>query len=368
MSASAAPPRIDRRSNNFDALRLFAAWCVLFGHCYPLAGLNVADPFSRVVGIDTLGGLGVSIFFVLSGYLVTLSWQRSTGIAVFLWKRIRRIYPALIVCVLISALLLGPILTTLDLASYVVHQQTSDYIKNSTAWSTHYVLPGVFSKNVYPNAVNGSLWTLPYEIRCYLVVVVVGVLPFALRFKVLLTTLLLSAMLVQRPVVPPASPFDQVFGLNYYMVKLGLFFAVGATYACWRDQLVASCWVGALALLAAWSLPDSSLRNLLWILALSSFILGVALNLPWLPKLPEKMGDWSYGLYLYAFPVQQLLSYLGVVQWVGFAGYVVLCTIVALGCAGVSWFLVERPALAIETLWRAPSAGDLKAKPGPLIS
>lgn len=76
---------LDRRSNNFDALRLLAAWLVLFSHCYPISGQKVADPFNRIVGLDTFGGVGVAIFFVLSGYLVTLSWQRSPGDASFLW-------------------------------------------------------------------------------------------------------------------------------------------------------------------------------------------------------------------------------------------------------------------------------------------
>jgi peptidoglycan/LPS O-acetylase OafA/YrhL len=344
---------VDRQSNNFDLLRLLAAWFVLFSHCYPIAGLKLGDPFSRAVGIDTFGGVGVAIFFVLSGYLVTLSWQRSSGIGSFLWKRTRRIYPALIVCVLICVVVIGPLLTSLDAAAYFTHSQTRDYLRTASAWRIHYVLPAVFANNPVPNAVNGSLWSLPYEIRCYLALMLIGVLPFALRFKVLAVAVVLATMLLLRESSPPASPFDHRFGLDYYMVKLGLFFAIGASYACWQHRVRPVWWVGLIATgLTLW-LPDSSLRNLLWILSFSTLTLGVALDMSWLPKLPAKMGDWSYGLYLYAFPLQQVLALFAVQQTFGFVGYVVLSTLCSLLAAALSWFLIEKPALSLEwQFWR----------------
>jgi peptidoglycan/LPS O-acetylase OafA/YrhL len=338
----------DRRSNNFDVLRLLAAWSVLFSHSYPTGGLKVGDPFSRIVGIDTLGGVGVAIFFVLSGYLVTRSWQSSAGMGSFLWKRARRIYPALIVCVLLCTLLMGPLVTTLDMATYFNHPLTRDYLRTASAWSIHYPLPGVFVGNPVPNAVNGSLWSLPYEIRCYCALALIGMLPFALRWKVLLIAALLACMLLIREPAPPANPFDHRFGLDYYMVKLGLFFAVGATYQCWVSRLNPIWWVGAMGAVIACALPNSALRNLIWVLSFSTLVLGIALGVSWLPKLPSFMGDWSYGLYLYAFPVQQLLAHYGAVESVGFVGYTALCSVAAMACAGVSWFLIERPALQID--------------------
>ena len=352
---STTPARsLDRRSNNFDALRLLAAWLVLFSHCYPISGQKVADPFNRIVGLDTFGGVGVAIFFVLSGYLVTLSWQRSSGDASFLWKRVRRIYPALIVCVLLCAVLLGPLLTKLDTAAYFTHPLTKDYLRTASAWRIHYVLPAVFEGNPVGSAVNGSLWSLPYEIRCYCALVLIGLLPFALRWKALVVVAVLSSMLLLRPAMPPANPFDHVFGLDYYMVKLGLYFAIGASYACWSHRVRPLWWAGVIAVCLTWFLPDSGLRNLLWVASFSAFVLGVALDLPRLPKLPARMGDWSYGLYLYAFPLQQVLALFAVQHTFGFMGYVALSTLLSLAAAALSWFLVERPALSVEwPLWRA---------------
>lgn len=332
----------DRRYNNFDLLRLLAAWFVLFSHCYPLAGRPGSDPYSTYVGLDTLGGLGVSIFFVLSGYLVTQSWDRARGPIDFIWKRIRRIFPALAICVLLCVLIVGPLMTTLDVSAYFHHSHTREYAKTATAWSIRYVLPGVFTGNPVPNTVNGSLWSLPYEILCYLCLLVSGIIPFALRWKVLLTTITIATMLLLRPSSPPAGAFDQVFGLDYYHVKLGLTFATGALFYCWREQLRPRAWLGIMAIAFAWWLPQSPLRVTLYVLGVSTAVLAIALRWRFVPKLPSRMGDWSYGLYLYAFPVQQLLAAGRVHEKFGFASYVILCTTISLAAAGASWFLVER--------------------------
>jgi peptidoglycan/LPS O-acetylase OafA/YrhL len=339
---------VNRLENNFDLLRLLAAWLVLFSHSYPIAGQPTADPFTRYVGIDTFGGVGVSIFFVLSGYLVTQSWQRSAVVCSFIWKRLRRIYPALIVCVFISAVLVGPLLTTLELAVYATHDHTIDYLLTATAWDIHYVLPGVFWNNMHRHVFNGSLWSLPYEMTCYAALLVIGLLPLALRWKVIVVMSILMIMLMIRPASPPAAPFDLVFGLDYYMVKLGLFFAVGSAYQCWSPLCRPVWWIGAIGMVITLALPDSAARNLFWIVSFSTLLLSIAVDVVWLPKLPSAMGDWSYGLYLYAFPVQQIVSYHGGVHNLGFFGYTVLCTALALICAALSWFVIERPALRIN--------------------
>lgn len=339
---------MDRRHNHCDLLRLLAAWFVLFSHSYPLAGQQLADPFSRYVGIDTLGGVGVAIFFVLSGYLVTQSWQRSPGVLNFVWKRVRRIYPALIICILVSVVVVGPMLTTLDRTVYATHAQTLNYLRGATALEIYYVLPGVFWNNPHRHIFNGSLWSLPYEITCYLSLIVVGLVPLALRWKALFAAAVLALLMLARPLSPPAAPLDVVFGLDYYMVKLGLYFAIGAAFNCWRDRLKPIWWIGAVGGAIALALPDSVLRNLLWVVSFSTMVLGVALYLRPLPKLPARMGDWSYGLYLYAFPVQQVLAHLGVPISVGFIGYTVLSSVVALACAAASWFLIERPMLTTQ--------------------
>ncbi len=276
---------------------------------------------------------------------MTLSWQRSTGTIDFFWKRARRIYPALAGCVVIS-ILVGSMLSILEPITYFQHSQTREYLKTASAWTIKYALPGVFSNNPTPNAVNGSLWSLPYELRCYLFLILLGVMPVALRWKTLASAILLALYVLARPSMPL---FDRYLGLDYYHAKLGLFFAIGATYACWRAKARAVWWAGLLETVVTCALPDSSFRTVLWGLSMSTLILGAALATPHrFVKLPERMGDWSYGLYLYAFPVQQIVAYLGFSKSLGLPGYVVVCTMASLVLAAFSWFVIERPALAYD--------------------
>lgn len=334
-----------RHDNNFDILRLFAAWLVLFSHCYPLAGTGQPDPFARWVGVDTLGGVGVAIFFVLSGYLVTESWVRAPAVSTFVWRRVRRIYPALTVCVFVCAFLLGPLVTDLDIGAYLRHPQTYLYLETASAWWINYALPGVFTGNPVSNVINGSLWSLTYEINCYLVLLVVGLLPLAIRFKVLLAAIALLVLVLSRPENLVASPFAQHFGFDYYHGKLGLMFAIGAVFSTWRERLSPKWWHGGLGMLLLLALPESSIKTAAYALSMSIMTLGLATHSTWRLALPERIGDWSYGFYLYGFPIQQLLAFHGVHKSAGLAGYVAVCTVCTMAAAAASWYVVERPWL-----------------------
>lgn len=338
-------PRSPRREDNrFDVLRLLAAWLVLFSHCYPLGGRPGQEPLASSWGIDTLGGVGVAIFFVLSGYLVTLSLERSAGVLEFARRRALRIFPGLVVVVLLCTLLLGPLLTTLPQADYWLHSMTRDYLKTASAWHISYVLPGVFADNPLANAVNGSLWSLPYELTCYVVLALGSMLPLTLRTKVTLATVLLTALVLLRPVVPPASPFDTFYGLDHYHTKLGLIFALGAVFASWREHIRPLVLPGVLALLAAFMLPLGGVRELFYLLGLGSVTLWLALYGRCLPSIPKRIGDWSYGAYLYGFPVQQVLAHYKLHE-MSFLGFVLTSTVVTATLAGLSWHLVEKQAL-----------------------
>jgi len=180
--------RLNRDDNRFDILRLLAAWLVLFSHCYPLGGRASSEPLTRTAGIDTLGGVGVAIFFVLSGYLVTLSLERSPHLLEFARRRILRIYPALMTICLLSVVLLGPLLTTLPQTTYWHQRLTWSYLLTASAWIIQFPLPGVFADNPLPSAVNGSRWSPPYEITCYLVLALLSLVPGSTRAKVTLVT------------------------------------------------------------------------------------------------------------------------------------------------------------------------------------
>lgn len=115
------------RNNRFDTLRLFAALLVLWSHAFPLGGRPELEPLARYTGLDTLGGLGVAIFFVLSGYLLVLSWERNPNVWAFTRNRAVRIYPALVALCVLSVMVLGPLLTRLTQAEYWTHSFTWRY-------------------------------------------------------------------------------------------------------------------------------------------------------------------------------------------------------------------------------------------------
>lgn len=335
---------LNRDDNRFDILRLLAAWLVLFSHCYPLGARAQSEPLASTLGVDTLGGVGVAIFFVLSGYLVTVSLERSPNLFTFFRRRALRIYPGLIAICLLSVLVLGPLLTTLPLPVYWHHSLTWSYFTTAGAWLIQYPLPGVFADNPLPYAINGSLWSLPYEITCYLALVLLSLLPGAMRWKVTLAAAGLAGVLLARPVGPSTGPFDVFLGMDYYHGKLGLLFALGAVFAVWRAHLRPLCWPAVLLVGSALWLPHGPWQLLLYVLGLGTLTLWLALYALWLPRLPQRMGDWSYGAYLYGFPVQQVLAHFRLHE-ASFAGYVLACTVLTFALGGLSWHLIEKQAM-----------------------
>lgn len=160
-----------RNDNNLTFVRWVAALMVLYGHSFVFTG----NTESLFLGIVTYGPLGVAIFFSISGFLIARSWNADPSPIRFLIKRVLRIFPALAVCITLSVFVLGPIVTTLELREYLQHPATLDYLSNVFLYITYY-LPGVFENNVYPNAVNGSLWSLPVEFFMYLLLAATGML------------------------------------------------------------------------------------------------------------------------------------------------------------------------------------------------
>ena len=164
--------------NNFDFFRFLAATLVIYSHAFPLSGNGYnGELFVKLTNSQMSGGsIGVGIFFLMSGYLIAKSWDGNPNIAQFVRKRILRIIPGLMVCVLVSMLVIGPIYTALPIKEYFFHNDTISYIKNVFLWETRFTLGGTFVGLPYANVINGSLWTLKYEIRCYLILLMLGIM------------------------------------------------------------------------------------------------------------------------------------------------------------------------------------------------
>jgi peptidoglycan/LPS O-acetylase OafA/YrhL len=331
-----------KHDNSFDALRLFAALLVIFGHAFRLTG-EAGVTFAGS-GVATTG---VKVFFVISGYLVAQSWLRDPDPRRFLQRRVLRIVPGLAAVVLITTFVLGPALTNLPAPAYFADPRSWFYLANLAFYPAD-ELPGLFTSNIAPNEVNGSLWSLPPEMSMYLLLPALAVVSLVITRGYWLIAL--AAGLVTLVALAVVLPSPDLRGALVYGTRLWAWFAVapfflvGACYAFfgWDQALKRSVALALLVLLlAAPAVPIAT--ELMLILALPYIVLAFGVAPAPLHGALTRHGDFSYGLYLYAFPIQQALVALGFPggAWGNFA----LAALLAGICAALSWHLVERPAL-----------------------
>ena len=330
------------RNNNLDLLRLLFASMVVVAHCYELTAGRSAEPLVALFGTLTLGNLAVDCFFILSGFLITESWLRAPHAGPFLFKRIRRIYPAYVVAFLVSVFIVGPLATTQPLP----YLQNLDARQLATNLITLHapVTPPI--SGVANPVVNASMWTLLYEFCCYLALMIAGVAGYLKSKPLLVATLLVT--LLSSIFIPHAdgggnhlfvvTRFTLMFlsGTCFYILDIRRFLsaklavpAVAALAFCLTSHRLAEAGV---ALFGAYVIFYVSFARTLW----------------------NPLPDISYGTYLYGWPAEILvIKYLD-------QGPLLDCLIsipVALACGWLSWVLVEAQAQKI-------SYSDLRAGMG----
>jgi peptidoglycan/LPS O-acetylase OafA/YrhL len=344
--------RLENRDNNFDVLRLVAATLVLLSHCYPLTGHP--EPFAELTGV-TLGEVGVVMFFAMSGFLIAKSWTDEPAPGRYFVKRGLRLLPALVVAVAFTTLVIGPLFTELPLSEYFTDPATWFYLVRASLLVTIAgQLPGVFEDNVYPEAVNGSLWTLPLEAGCYVMIVVLGLIGILQR-RVLVGAAAAVVLLALTPLAPlPDGISHTAAGGNVKSVlELIATFLFGALLYSLRDRLRLS-WAVPGVLGVVWVLSwHSEWTTLTTVLALSTAVIVFAFRTPSSLRRLTAPGDVSYGIYVYAFPVQQSVAALwgpSLSPGVMF----LLALPVTYGLALLSWRLIERPALRRKRRDRQP--------------
>jgi peptidoglycan/LPS O-acetylase OafA/YrhL len=352
-------PRLSERSgsraNVFDVLRLTAAMAVLFSHCYPLTGR--AEPVQRVTG-ETLGDIGVSVFFAISGFLVARSFLGQPTLRAFAAKRALRLLPALIICVWLLALVMGPIVTTRSFPDYLTAPQTWIYpLRSSVLITFAGKLPGVFETNPLPAAVDGSLWTLPVEAFAYAIVALLGVLallhrPAALFGLAALGLLAISPIVDIASHLPHGAQNTAAGGNLEIVIHVLAVFAIGSALYAAREKIVLWWWLAAL-LGALWVVT----WNTSWTLVTASLflpyaVLVIAYRAPLRLEMLARPGDVSYGVYVYAFPVQQMV----VLAWASVTplAMLVIAAPVTYLLGFASWRLVESRALAMKGRFAGP--------------
>lgn len=345
------------RENNFDFLRFFAATLVLLVHSYPLTGRRPDEPIELLTGYENGGEFAVAVFFVISGYLITSSWINSSSARSFLIKRALRVFPALILAVLLSALIIGPLVTDYPLSSYFSSSVTWSYLQNILL-ITRFELPGVFSQNIYPNVVNGSLWTLPLEVMMYVGVLIMGLTGLLKRRLIFLPIAGLAVgyfWLLERLAI------ESFFINNIF--KLGLLYYTGAAIFLYRDALPWRGWIAAVFVVALALTFHTAAGPYVYVIALPYLVIYLAYApIPLISRF-GKYGDFSYGMYIYAFPFQQLTVYL-LGHQIGVSWLTAISLAPTLLLAILSWHLIEAPAMKLKQRFsRVPQAGLVIPEP-----
>jgi len=320
--------RLDNRDNALNTVRLTLAALVLYGHGYSLAYKTAAPALLHVYAVDG--------FFAVSGYLIVGARLRTTA-ATFMWRRVLRVVPGLLTCVVVCAVVIAPCIAYLAAIPWTA-RDIMTYVLSNASIQFGWTLPELPFVNV-------SLWTLPYELACYaLFAALLAVRP---RIFAVLATLVLCTSINVLAVHTGAFPF-----MFASAARFGSFFAAGALLHLVRDRVPVSGGLALIAIVVA-LVPDAVDGRAFALLA----PLTMAYALLWVgASSPTRVGsrhDVSYGVYIYGYPIQQLLTVAGASSVLAPILFALASLLLTLPFAWASWLRVERPAM------RAGGAGRL---------
>ena len=332
------------RDNNFNLMRIVAAGAVLVSHAYPISlGRGAREPLESTLGIS-LGTLAVLSFFAISGYFISQSFHNKRSIIEFIVARVLRIYPALLVVLALTVFVLGPAFTKLNLASYFLDPATLSYLpKNLILWPLQYQLPGVFDDNAYPAAINGSLWTLAYEVACYVMVAGVGIIGLTTNHR-RFVAFIIACVAFYAAVFPLLKSSGPHLAILRNIHLLFPPFVIGMVAFQFRQQLpLRFAILVVLGIVSGLSYGQPWFYEL-FVLAWSYGVLyfGFLKCKPLLAY--NRLGDYSYGMYIYAFPVEQITA--AVYKECTPVAMMILSMPVTLVLAIISWHFIEKYALA----------------------
>ena len=336
----------DPRRNSIGLLRLCLASSVLVSHAYILGGIEPEPLVGLTNGQEGFGSLGVAGFFMLSGFLIAASFERSPSVWRYLWHRLLRIMPAFWVCLLVTALGFGWLMwwrTSGTLAGYLDHPNgpVSYVVNNFWLEVRQSGIAGMPAGVTVPGLINASLWTLWPEFLCYLGLAAIGVLGI-LRWRVPFLVAIVACLWALWVVKP--------FGIDVSAVRWPATFGLGSLAWLGRAYIPIHGWVAAAvaaALVAAFAL---GVYVYVGYPLVGYLLLCAAVWLPF-PQVGRSV-DLSYGVYIYAAPVEQLLATLNVGRF-GPAVFIALTICITLPLAIASWFLIEQRALRLKG-WQLP--------------
>ncbi len=312
------------RENNLNLIRFVAAIFVIFSHSFPITG-NGRDYLNVLVkGQIDFGGIAVSIFFFYGGFLICKSMFRIEKIGKFLLTRIKRIIPPLALVSFVSALVMGPIFTSLSIHDYFTSIDTYKYLLNSCFVLIHN-LPGVFEKNSYGPTVNGVLWTLPVEFMCYIMCLVLYKLKLLEKKRILFVGVPVVVMYaIMYHVLPDGS-------MVRASVRPATLFFVGMICYIYKDMIPMKRVLFYIMLAVCVLTLTVGLFNYFIVFSFTYVLLWIAFGTNINASGFGKRFEMSYGIYLTAWPIQQCLCDLtnnNISQMMNF----VIATIISIVC------------------------------------
>jgi peptidoglycan/LPS O-acetylase OafA/YrhL len=336
------------RNNNFNLIRILAALAVLVSHSYVVVtGSKEAEPLAALLGV-TWGSMAVDVFFITSGFLVTSSLLKRKSIIEFIAARTLRVYPALLPMTFLSIFVLGLTFTSYPAMDFLRDPVTHTFaIKNITLiFGVTGNLPGIFESLPYPRLVNVSLWTLPFEIRMYGILTIIWLAAHALG-KVKVTTIRFLILFLTIAALLAHFRDHFFFHATDQFHRLFYMFFLGATFFILREHIVLT---RKIFFPVALSLLISTLQQDVFFVV---YHIVIAYLLFWIAYIPSgairnynRLGDYSYGVYIYAFPVQQSVAAL--IPGVSVGGVVLASSAITLFFAFLSWHTIEKRALGLK--------------------
>lgn len=332
------------RDNALNFVRLVLASLVIVGHTWPLGGFGEPP-------VAHMSSWAVNGFFAISGYLIAGSRARIQWWG-YLWRRALRIFPAFWTCLMVTAFVIAPIAATVAGETWSARSGLTYVFQNLGLLMQQQTIDHTLLSVHYPLQWNGSLWTLAYEFAAYLGAGLVLGLAWVRRHRAPAMWVLLGLVLLT------SVGAWTVLDINNATIMQGLrlagFYVAGMAIWAVSDRIPVTWWL---------ALPSAVIVGLVFfadpVIQWPVAALPAAYLMLWAGSvLPVRLGsthDISYGIYIYAFPIQQLLAVLGAPEMLGFWGYACAALALTVPIAMLSWFLVERPAVRLRRLVRASS-------------
>ena len=342
------PPR---PANNFDVLRILFAWFVIISHSYVLNGLGATDPLFEATNQTFLFSfIGVKGFFIISGYLIFKSMVVSKSIPEYLIKRILRIFPALAVVLLVTLVAVFFIYPAGITPFFYNKEVYAYFIGNLILFKPHFFITGVFSNLISP-AINGSLWTIEYEFFFYVLILVFFFVRANKNILKILLGLTIAAFLVVRLFFYNWTVQTHFFIPLESLFDLGPYFLMGSLLSCFDlEKLPAKNTVALFLLMALIVATYMHVGHTVVYFTLPYLVIYLGKKTSSIAAwVHQKLGDPSYGIYLYAFPLQQFIIYLYKPSTLTLF---LVSTIGAFVFGYLSWILIEKKALALKAYFK----------------